>query len=179
MIKKYEHKPANFIEAFDYIEEDGSITRFNFKASLEVFILFKSITGECLTVGLDRYQQELVGVGTSEDFELLTNFTLETEEGKSKLLEEKGPELKRALSQANKKINDIHIYENGMEFSDAIIHTMYVASLPKEIQDEAIAIGIESLPQEVYQDIGLFPKLIARLLKTKTELKKKHLLKDL
>ncbi len=178
MIKKYEHKPANFIEYYDYQDEE-EVVRFNFKASLETFILFKSIVGECLTVGLERYQKQLVEVGSGVDFKLLSDFFIATEEEKKLMLESNQEVLTKALSQSNKVLSDVHIYDNGMEFSDAIIHTMYVASLPKEIQAEAIAIGIESLPAEVYQDINLFPRLIQRLLKTKTELKKKHLLKDL
>lgn len=178
-VKKYEHKPASFLEYFDYIEDDGSTTRFNFKASLETFILFKSVTGECLTLGLNRYQKNLISAGTSEEFELLNNFFIASEEERVELLKNDREKITKAISKTNRDIAEVHIYENGMEFSDAIIHVMYVASLPEDMKNEALAIGIESLPQEVYRDIGLFPKLIQRLLKTKTELKKKHLLKDL
>ncbi len=177
-MKKYTHN-NKFVDYYEYEEKDGTKTRFNFKSSFDTFLIFKDITGECLTVGLDRFQKQQLKV--LENFNGNIDFFTLDEQDKKRILEDSSrkEQILEGIKKGYEQAIEPHVYECGLEFSDAVILSMFAAGLNENDRTEALGLGIECLPEEIYTDITFFTKLITNLMKTKKDLKKKGLLPKL
>lgn len=153
-IKRY---PTRYVKSYLYKDpHSGEEEDIVFMANGHLFPLFKSCTGVELGTALSDYKKSLLTVVNKETVELIGKFeAAKTEEEKTQAVLD-NPELIVSTIKQAQEADDI----NGLSMIEHLLIVMHVCALPEDEQAEALAIGYEILPQEVYEDPTLALELL-------------------
>jgi hypothetical protein len=130
----------------DY-DEEGKCGKINFKASGNLFPLYKSYTGKDLMSAYDEYIT--LYLKNAKIVESKTGMSAKEFE---KLSAEKQTE---KLVSLNIKFEDL-----GGEFINSVILAMFLNSLSPQDQTEALSLGLDCLPSFIFTDNTITKELI-------------------
>lgn len=134
----YEYKDAN----------TGEAEQIPFVANAKLLILFKTITGVELSKALDDYKNSIADVVSAENMQAVFKFTnAETPDERLEILMANPDRFEELLKTAL----NVRQY-NGVDLIAAILISARIAAMRDEDQAEAITLGEEILPEEVYQN---------------------------
>ena len=146
-VKRY---PVQYVKKYKYQPDDGETEDITFMANGYIFPLFKSYTGEELGVALDDYRKGMLEEAVNEDtVKLIAKYDAAQDyETKEKLILE-NPSLVTYMVKAAMNAADV---KEGLSLIDALLIVSHVCALPEDEHAEALALGTELLPEEIYQD---------------------------
>lgn len=134
----YEYKDSN----------TGEIENIPFVANAKLLILFKTITGVEMSKALDDYKNSIGNVVSADNMQAVFKFTnAETPDERLEVLMSSPAQFEELLKAAL----DVRQY-NGVDLITAILISARIAAMRDEDQAEAITLGEEILPEEVYQN---------------------------
>lgn len=134
----YEYKDSN----------TGATENIPFVANAKLLILFKTITGVELSKALDDYKNSIANVVSADNMQAVFKFTnAETPDERLEVLMSSPAQFEELLKAAL----DVRQY-NGVDLITAILISARIAAMRDEDQAEAITLGEEILPEEVYQN---------------------------
>lgn len=168
MIKRY---PVRYVRTYKYNDEvSGDVEDIVFMANGYLFPLFKSYAGIELSNALDEYRRGLLSIVKPDLVEAMTKLELaQTGEEKLKFITEKPGILLEAVKAAQ---NIATVKESGLSLIELLFIVMRVCALPETDHAEALATGIELLPQSVYEDMGLAFDLLSLAIQYDSHVKK-------
>lgn len=145
MVKRYKKK---FALTYHYVDEDGA-EDIAFVANGRMLPLFKSMTGVELSDAINDYLASLRKITSENNLRALFKFT-----------NEDNPDSKISIVQDNaddfldmfKVALGAKVGDDGMDLVETILICARVCAMPEDDQKEALAIGTEILPDEIYQD---------------------------
>lgn len=144
-VKRY---PVKYVKSYTYVDEDTKEEEvIAFMANANLFPVFKSFVGKELGDCLEEYRNSILKALDKESIEVITKIesAKDVDEKLEILLENKesvSALFNTALTQD----------ENGLTFLECILICTRVCALPEGDRAEALAIGYELLPDEIYQD---------------------------
>ena len=147
-VKRYVKR---YVKTYSYVDEaTGESEDIVFMANGYLFPLFKSLAGVELTDALENYHKGLLGIVTEDNLKALFKFQ-EAPDADAKLAvaEENQDAIISMLSAASKVQ---HYGEAGLDFIELVLICTRVCAMPENERAEALGIGTEILPAEVYQD---------------------------
>ena len=165
-LKRYQPR---YVKTYTYKDPDsGEEDNIVFMANAHLFPLFKSYAGVELGTALDDYKKSLTGVLNEGTVRLMTKFETATtpDERLAVILED--PELIVKMVREAQKTDDI----GGMSMIEYLLIVMRVCALPEADHAEALGLGYELLPQEVYEDTALAIELLGMAMNYDTAVKK-------
>lgn len=148
-VKRY---PVKLAKTYRYIdpgtnEEDDIL----FVANGALFPLFKSISGVELGDALEDYKKSLLGVLSPESAQLVAEFSNAQNVDEQFEVAQKNPELLFSMLRA---AQDAALVETaGFSLIELLLIVTHICALPESDRGEALAAGLELLPDEVYQDL--------------------------
>lgn len=149
-IKRYTPK---YVRTYKYTDkESGETEDIVFMANGYLFPLFKSLSGVELGTALKDYKESIMQIATPEVVEVLAKFDV------AKTADEKVNEI---LAKPDVVLNALraamHATGNGagLSLTEMLLIVTHVCALPADDHAEALSLGTELLPQEVYQDPAL------------------------
>lgn len=159
-VKRY---PLRYVKTYSYTDSiTGESEDIVFMANGYLFPLFKSLTGVELTTALDDYKSGLGNLITADNIQALFKLQ-EANDADTKL--NIATENADALVDMLKVASDTRQYgDAGLDLIELIMICTHICALPEDDHAEALALGTEVLPDEVYQD----PTLAFELLKLAT-----------
>lgn len=149
MIKRY---PLKLVKVYRYADpETGEQDDLLFIANGALFPLFKSLSGVELGDALAEYKKSILGVLTPESAQLIAEFGNAQNVDEQFAAAQKNPELLISMLRA---AQDAALIENAGGFSliELLLICTRICALPEGDRSEALAAGLELLPDEVYQD---------------------------
>jgi hypothetical protein len=156
-VKVYQHKYGNEVE--DIV----------FMANGYLFPLFKSFAGIELDVALEEYRRNILGILSEENTNVLYQFeAAENPDDKLKVISQNTEIFLSILKAAT----DTAQIKPGLSLIELIMITMHVCALPEADHAEALSIGYELLPEELYQEPQLAFELLTLALKYNDNVKK-------
>lgn len=153
-------KTFGMVRKFDCTYDDGTLGEIVFKASGNLFPLYKSFTGEDLMSAYD-------------DYVLLTQKNgkeIETKTGMSRV------ELNQLPIEERSKIivkSKVKIKDDGTDFTNSVMLAMFLNGLPQHQQNEYLAAGLDCLPYRFYTDVDIIESVMQLLIQFLTSEKKK------
>lgn len=165
-LKRYQPR---YVKTYTYKDPDsGEADDIVFMANGYLFPLFKSYAGVELGTALDDYKKSLTGVLNEDTVRLMTKFETATtpDERLAVILED--PELIVKMVREAQNTDDI----GGMSMIEYLLIVMRVCALPEADHAEALGLGYELLPQEVYEDTALAFELLGMAMNYDTAVKK-------
>lgn len=156
MIKRY---PVRYVRTYEYRDdESGEIESIAFMANGYLFPLFKSYAGTELSKALDEYKRGLLSIVKPDIVQALAKLELAQSSEEKIDIVTSSPELLLEAVRAAQEIATVK--ESGLSLIELLMIVMRVCALPEADHAEALAAGIELLPQEVYEDMGLAFELL-------------------
>lgn len=150
-MKRYTKK---FVKTYIYEDpETGEEDTIVFMANGYLFPLFKSLAGVELTDALTEYRNGLLNIVSPENMEVLYKLQ-EAGDADAKLSVAK--ENAGALFAMLKAANDTRPQgDAGLDLIELVMICTRICALPEHERAEAMGLGTELLPQEVYEDTAL------------------------
>ncbi|MBR3617263.1 MAG: hypothetical protein IKN46_01165 [Acholeplasmatales bacterium] len=143
MLKTYARK---YVKSYAYKNPDtGEEERLDFLVSAELFPLFKSYTGVELGTALNEYRRELLNIVNQETVEAVAKFDTADNEDKLNILIENKEVFDKIYVTAENSDS-----VNGFSLIEALLITTRALALPKDDRANALAAGLELLPEEVF-----------------------------
>lgn len=149
-IKRYAPK---YVRTYRYTDkESGETEDIVFMANGYLFPLFKSLAGVELGTALAEYKKSILQIATPEVVEVLTKFDVAaTPEEKVNEITAKPDVMVKALRAAMNAAGN----GEGLSLTEMLLIVTHVCALPADDHAEALSLGTELLPQEVYEDPAL------------------------
>lgn len=145
-LKRY---PVRYVRTYKYKTESGETEDITFMANGYLFPLFKSYAGVELGKALDDYKRGLLKIVTPETAEVIAKFDVAQNADEKLRVVTSNPEvLLSMLHTAQETANT----ERGLSLIDLLLIVTRVCALPESEHAEALGIGMELLPQEIYED---------------------------
>lgn len=153
----FKRYPLRYVKTYRYENpESKEVDEIVFMANGYLFPLFKSLTGVELGDAIADYKKGLLDLVDNDLVEVITKYEgAQTAEDKLKVLAEK-PEVVFSALRAAQDTDAIC----GLSLIDLLLVIMRVCALPESDHAEALAAGVEILPQECFED----PQLALELL---------------
>ena len=147
-IKRY---PMRYVRKYDYKNpESGESEEIVFMANGYLFPLFKSLSGVELETALEEYKKSLLGAVNPDIVKTIGKFeSAKSAEEKLEVVMANIDDLSKALMTAQQSMDAGH---TGLSMIELLLITTRVCALPESDHAEALACGIELLPEECYQD---------------------------
>lgn len=145
-IKRY---PLRYVKTYEYKDkESGQIDKIVFMANGYLFPLFKSLAGIELGQALKEYKQGLLGIINDEVITALAKFEAapSADEKFNVVAEDPAVWVKAFAAAQDTQLSD------GLSLTELLLIVMHVCALPEEEHAEALSIGYELLPEEVYHE---------------------------
>ena len=147
-VKRY---PKRFVAIYHYTDPDsGQEEDISFVANGRIMPLFKSMVGVELAKALEEYKESLCKVLNKNSVEAVFKFD-EAKSSADKLavlsdnIEDFSAMMRAAL--------EVHSYgESDIDLIEAILICARICALPADDEGEALALGTEIIPDEIYQD---------------------------
>ena len=160
-VKRYEKR---YVKTYHYTDEEtGESEDIVFTANGYLFPLFKSLAGVELTDALADYHKGLIGMISEDNLKAIFKFQ-EAPDADAKLAV--AEQNQDAILSMLKVATETKAYgEAGLDFIELLLICTRVCSMPEDDRQEAIGIGTEILPEEVYQD----PSFAFEILQLATE----------
>ena len=146
----FKRYPTRYVRTYEYKDkESGEVDNIVFMANGYLFPLFKSFTGVELGKALEDYKKGLMGVVNKDTMEAIAKF--ETAQGSDEKI---GVVMANSevLMTAFKAAQDTDNIVGGLSLIEVLLVIMRVCALPEADHAEALAVGIELLPHEIYED---------------------------
>lgn len=170
-IKKY---PPRYVRTYQYKNESGETEDITFMANGYLFPLFKSYSGIELGAALEDYKRGLMGIVTPETAEVIAKLDIaQSAEEKMQIVAEKSEVLISMLRSAQETAN----VDGGLSLIELLLIVTHVCALPENEHAEALGIGTEILPQEVYEDPALAFEILELALQYDNNVKKNSMFK--
>lgn len=166
-VKRYERR---FGATYHYVGADGE-EDIPFVANGNLLPIFKTITGVELSTALDEYMTTLNN-GMSED-KLKLIFQLSNASNSEEMLSiiEQNPELCIDLARFGQ---DVKVQSTGMNLIDALLISMRICAMPKDDWQEALTLGEDIIPDEVFQSPTFALEILKSALSFNERSKKKY-----
>lgn len=145
-IKRY---PVRYVRTYKYKTESGETEDITFMANGYLFPLFKSYAGVELGKALEDYKHGLLKIVTPKTAEVLAKFDLAQDSDEKFRVVTENPEVMLSMLQTAEETANT---ENGLSLIDLLLIVTRVCALPEADHAEALGIGMELLPQEIYED---------------------------
>lgn len=156
-LKRYARK---FIKTYTYRDEEtGEEELLTFMANGYLFPLFKSLAGVELTDALADYKKGLLGMVSKENLEAL--FKLQATENATEKLEVAKANAETLLALFQAASNTAPQGEAGLDLIELIMLCTRICAIPESERAEAMGLGTELLPPEVYEDPTLAFELLS------------------
>lgn len=165
-IKRYQPR---YVKSYVYKDPNsGEEDEIVFMANGYLFPLFKSYAGVELGKALTDYKTGLLNVINKDTMEFVAKYEAAgTADEKLGLIME-NPELLINTVQKAQETDSI----GGMSMIEYLLIVMHVCALPESDHAEALALGYEILPQEVYEDTALAFELLNMAMEYEGQVKK-------
>ncbi len=147
-VKRYAKR---FVATYHYTDPDsGQDEDIAFVANGRIMPLFKSLVGVELSKALEEYKESLCKVINKDRVEAIFKFDeAKTADDKLAVLTDNIDDFAAMMSTAM----SVRSYgENDIDLIEAILLCARICALPTEDEGEALAIGREIIPDEIYQD---------------------------
>lgn len=166
MVKRYE---VRYVKSYPYKNENGEQEDIVFMANGYLFPLFKSFTGIELSVALDEYKAKLTKTLSPEILQAITKFEASNSvDEKITAVTENSDTFLKMLEAAEATA----MVSPGLSLIELLLIVMRVCALPESEHAEALALGMELLPQEVYESPELAFELLELAVKYDDHAKK-------
>lgn len=171
-IKRYAPK---YVRTYKYTDkESGETEDIVFMANGYLFPLFKSLAGVELGTALAEYKQSVMQIATPEVVEVLAKFDLaKTPDEKLGEIIAKPEVMVKALREAMNAAGN----GAGLSLTEMLLIVTHVCALPASDHAEALSLGTELLPQEVYEDPALAFSILEIAMDYETVVKKNSVLR--
>ncbi len=149
-IKRY---PLRLAKTYRYKDpETGEEDDLLFVANGELFPLFKSLSGVELGDALSDYKKDILGVVNEKSAKMIAEFcAAETEAAKFEIAK-KDPKLIVSMLRAAQEAATVE--RAGFSLIELLLISTHICALPESERGDALAAGLELLPDEIYQDIS-------------------------
>ena len=166
MVKRY---TTQYVKSYHYKDPNGEEEDIVFMANGYLFPIFKSFTGLELGKVLDEYKTNLTKKLSPEMLKAVAKFEVsDSVDAKIETIMQNSDVFLAMLQSAE----DTATIQPGLSLIELILITMRVCAMPVEEHAEALSVGIELLPEEVYQDPQLAFELLDLAFKYEEHAKK-------
>lgn len=167
MIKRYE---TRYIKSYPYKDpETGEQEEIVFMANGYLFPLFKSFTGIELSAALNAYKLNLTKVLSPEILQAITKYEASSNVDEKISAITENPETFLKMLEAAESTANV---QPGLSLIELLLIVMRVCALPEAEHADALALGLELLPQEVYEKPELAFELLELAVKYDNHAKK-------
>ncbi len=166
MVKRYE---TRYVKNYPYKSPDGEEENIVYMPNSYLFPLFKSFTGIELSTALNDYKANLTKTVSPEIIQAVAKFEASGNvDEKIAAVTENSDAFIKMLEAAEATA----IVKPGLSLIELLLIVMRVCALPESEHAEALAVGMEILPQEVYENPELAFELLELAIKYDDHAKK-------
>lgn len=150
----FKRYPLRYVRTFKYQNPESKETEdITFMANGYLFPLFKSLAGVELGKALEDYKKELLKIVNPEVVEVIGKFDAAASADEKFEVVKQNPEaLLHALTLAQQAMG---VESAGLSLIELLLIITRVCALPESDHAEALAAGLELLPEECFQDPAL------------------------
>lgn len=166
-IKRYAPK---YIRVYKYTDkESGETEDIAFMANAYLFPLFKSLAGVELGDALNDYKKSLIGIAKPDVVEALAKYDIAGNPDEKLAILNSNPDL--ILNALTEAVDATNIGQ-GLTLVELLLICSHVCALPESEHAEALAVGTELLPQEIYENTAFAFDLLELIFQYETAVKK-------
>ena len=149
-VKRY---PLRLAKTYRYTDpETGEKDDILFVVNGALFPLFKSLSGVELGDALSDYKKSVIGIVNKKNAKMIAEFCAAETEGAKFEVAKKDPNLIVSMLRAAHDASTVE--QAGFSLIELLLISTHICALPESERGDALAAGLELLPDETYQDIS-------------------------